>query len=143
MILKAKTRKVSGIDDITNELIKYGGPEIQQEITKLFHKIISHEKTPIEWKTSVSILIYKKGCKKDPANYKGITLLSSVLKLLIKILSQKINNHINIKQQQNFQQNRSTVDAIFILRQLVEKSIEFDKPLYVCSVDLKQAFEFA
>lgn len=33
------------------------------------------------------------------------------------------------------------MDAIFILRQLIEKSIEYNKPLFLCFVDLKQAFD--
>ncbi|XP_072757496.1 uncharacterized protein [Anoplolepis gracilipes] len=33
------------------------------------------------------------------------------------------------------------MDAIFILRQLIEKSIEFDKPMYLRFVDLKQDFD--
>ncbi|XP_048516533.1 uncharacterized protein LOC125502453 [Dendroctonus ponderosae] len=34
-----------------------------------------------------------------------------------------------------------TIDAIFKLRQLIEKSIEFNKSMYTCFVDLKQAFD--
>lgn len=37
--------------------------------------------------------------------------------------------------------NRSTVDAIFIVRQLVQKSIEFNKPMSVCFVDFTKAFD--
>jgi len=44
------------------------------------------------------------------------------------------------EEQQEFRFNRSTVDAIFILRQMIEKSIEFNKPLFVCFVDLTKTF---
>ena len=37
--------------------------------------------------------------------------------------------------------NRSTTDAIFIMCQIVEKSIEFNHPAYLCFVDLKKAFD--
>ena len=37
--------------------------------------------------------------------------------------------------------NRSTTDCIFILNTLVEKSLNTGKPLYVCYVDLRKAFD--
>jgi hypothetical protein len=95
-----------------------------------------------EWKTSITIPIFKRGSKKNPENYRGITLLNSIRKVLTKILSTKIIERVGIsEEQQGFYQNRSTVDAIFIIRQLAEKSIEFNKPPYTCFVDLKQAFD--
>ncbi|XP_044746344.1 poly [ADP-ribose] polymerase tankyrase-1-like [Coccinella septempunctata] len=45
------------------------------------------------------------------------------------------------EEQQEFRPNRSTVDAIFIVRQLVQKSIEFNKPMSVCFVDFTKAFD--
>lgn len=49
-----------------------------------------------------------------------ITILSNVLKLLTKILVIKISTKVGIsEEQQRFRPNRSTVDAIFILRQLM------------------------
>lgn len=45
------------------------------------------------------------------------------------------------EKQQGFRKNRSTIDAIFILRQVVEKAIELDKPAYLCCIDLTQTFD--
>lgn len=45
------------------------------------------------------------------------------------------------KEQQGFRKNRSTIDAIFILRQIVGKSIEYDKPAFMCFIDMTKAFD--
>ena len=45
------------------------------------------------------------------------------------------------EEQQGFRQNRSTTDAIFIVRQIAEKSIEFNHTAYFCFVDLTNAFD--
>lgn len=37
-------------------------------------------------------------------------------------------------------QNRSTIDAKFILEQIAEKIIENNKPSFICFVDLTQSF---
>lgn len=139
---KLKNRKSPGIDNITNEMIRYGGHELIIQIAHLFRVIEKTGRIPKEWKTSITMPIFKKGMKCDPVNYRGITLLSSVAKLLTKILTKKITDKVPMcEEQQGFRSNRSTLDAIFILQQLIEKSVEFNKPMFVCFVDLKQAFD--
>lgn len=107
----------------------------------LFNKILYARRIPTQWKESVTIPIFKKGAKVDPKNYRGISLLSVVQKLLTKILAKEIAQTGISEEQQDFKQNRSTVDAIFILRQISEKAIEFNKTAFMCFVDLKQAFD--
>ena len=43
-------------------------------------------------------------------------------------------------EQQGFRYNRSTIDAIFILREIAEKAIEFNKAAFMCFIYLTQAF---
>lgn len=95
----------------------------------------------MEWKKSITVPVFKRGIKTDPINYRGISLLSSTQKLLTKILDKEIEKTGISDEQQGFRQNRSTTDAIFIVRQVVEKAIEYNKPAYMCFVDLKQAFD--
>ena len=40
-----------------------------------------------------------------------------------------------------FRKNKSCTDAIFTLRQMVEKTIELDKELYVAFIDQEKAFD--
>jgi len=60
-------------------MLKNGGPSIQQKITILFKKIINTGIIVQEWE--ISITIFKKRQKKNPNSYRGITLLSSILKI--------------------------------------------------------------
>ena len=139
---KLKNRKSPGPDKITNEMLKYGGDELMIELSHLYSMIMSTGEVPQEWKSSITIPIYKKGEKKDPRNYRGISLLNTAMKLLTKIITQHLSSTVSInEEQQGFRQNRSTIDAIFILRQIIEKSIEFNKPAFLCFVDLTQAFD--
>lgn len=141
-VRKLKNRKAPGPDQITNEMLKYAGPEIEKVLTSLFQRIILNQRIPTEWKNSVTIPIYKKGNKNDPENYRMITLLNSTSKLLTKIMTTRITNSIKMsEEQQGFRPNRSTVDAIFTIRQMIEKSLEYQKPLFLCLVDLKKAFD--
>ena len=138
---KLKNRKSAGIDEIYNEMIKYGGSMLLKQIQILFNKILNEMDVPMEWKHSVTIPIYKKGAKTDTTNYRGISLLSTMSKFLTKIFEEEIADTGLCEEQQGFRKNRSAIDAIFTIRQITEKAIEFNKPAFMCFVDLTQAFD--
>lgn len=53
-------------------------------------------------------------------------------KLLSQIISKKISEIMEAgEEQQGFRRNISTEDAIFVLRQLTEKIVEYEKPLFL------------
>jgi hypothetical protein len=45
------------------------------------------------------------------------------------------------EEQQGFRKNRSTTDAIFTLKQIKEKAIEYNRIAYACFIDLTKAFD--
>ena len=139
---KLKNRKAPGPDNITNEMIKYGGPEMIKYLKLLYNTILETSDIPKEWHKSITIPIFKKGQKTRPENYRGITLLNTAMKLFTKILKEKLEAQITSREeQQGFRRNRSTTDAIFIIKQIKEKAIEFNTPAYVCFIDLTKAFD--
>lgn len=139
---KLKNRKSAGKDGIQNELLKYGGTKLTSELTKFINKIIQESRIPEEWRTSIMILLFKKGEKTDPNNYRGINLLCTTLKLTTKIISNKITSLTQIsEEQQGFRTGRSCNDAIFVIRQINEKSIEYNRPAFLCLIDLEKAFD--
>ncbi|XP_015189765.1 PREDICTED: uncharacterized protein LOC107073587 [Polistes dominula] len=77
----------------------------------------------------------------DINNYRGISIFSAVQKLMRNIPAKEIEQTGLSEEEQSFQQNKFTVDAIFILRQIAEKAIEISKPIFICFVDLQQAFD--
>jgi len=53
------------------------------------------------------------------------------MKLFTGILKERLETQItNREEKQGFRRNRSTTDAIFIIKQLKEKSIEFNNRLH-------------
>ena len=71
-----------------------------------------------EWRAGLIVPVWKrKGDVHDPGKYRGITLLSHVLKVLESILGGRIRR-------KGFRRGRGTADGMFTLRQLVEKRLE-------------------
>ncbi|XP_048516470.1 uncharacterized protein LOC125502436 [Dendroctonus ponderosae] len=136
---KLRNRKSAEQDGIQNELLKYGGQRLTEELTTVIEKIIYQHKIPDEWRTSTTVLMFQQRGMR--ANYRGINLLSTALKLTPKVITNKINNLKSLAdEQQGFISGRSCTD-VFVLRQIVEKSIEYNKPAFICFVDLTRAFD--
>jgi len=121
---KLKSHKSPGIDQIPAEMIKAGGRTIYLEIHKLIIYIWKKEKLPEEWKESIILPIHKKGDKTDCNNYWGISLLPTTYKILSNILLSRLipyAKEIIGDHQRGFRRNRSTMDHIFCIRQILEK----------------------
>lgn len=124
---------------IINEPLKYGGQHLVEELA-VFIKIIQKNRVPEERPTSTTIPMFQKRDKKFPSNFRGINLLSTSLKLTTKIITNKINRVTSLAdEQQGFRSGRSCTDAVFVIRQVTEKSIEYNKPAFICFVDLERA----
>jgi hypothetical protein len=79
---------------------------------------------PQQWKESIIVPIYKKGDKTDCNNYRGISLLSTAYKILSNILLARLTLYVNEIIGDNhcgFRRNRSTMDQILYIRQILER----------------------
>ena len=88
---------------------------------------------PDEWKESIIVPIYKKGDKTDCINYRGISLLPIMYKVLLNILLSSLITHaeeVTGDHQCGFRRNRSTTDHIFCNRQILEKKMGYNKAVH-------------
>ena len=142
-----KNNKAAGIDGILNEYIKCSIDLMVPLYTKLFNKVLDTGEIPDDWLTGLIIPIYKnKGSKSDTDNYRGITLLSCVGKLFTSILNQRLtefceNNHILKEIQAGFRRGYSTLDNIYVFKNIIELFKFKKKKLFCCFVDYKKAFD--
>lgn len=111
------------------------------ELTKLFQRHIRYGTISKGWRTRINITVFKKRSERRPTELQKKSAAPFYIKIANKILSKKLIYTVQISEKQRgLRTNRSTTDAILTLLELSEKSIQFDKPLFLRFVDLTKAF---
>ena len=99
---------------------------------------------PQDWKDSVLVPVFKKNDRLICDNYRCISLLSVPGKVLANSLLERLKQSVEpllLEAQCGFRSGRGTIDQIWLVRQLIEKSIEHDCAVHICFVDLEKAFD--
>ena len=117
---------------------------VQLEI--LINNVLDSGCFPSQWTEGIIVPLHKKGPEDDPKNYRGITLISCLGKLFSSVINQRIinwsnPNEISTDAQFGFKAGHSTIDAIFVLRKLIQRSFKNKKRLYCAFKDLQRAFD--
>jgi len=88
--------------------------------------------------------MYKKGDRLDCTNYRPITLLNVAYKIYAISLNQRLVDIIETElgdYQSGFRPNRSTIDNIFMIRQIIEKCYEYNTDIHNIFIEYIHAFD--
>lgn len=143
-IKEMKNGKAPGYDKITAEMIKNMGERGTQKLLEIFNKVWEEEKIPKDWEIGLIVPIYKKGDNKDCNNYRGITLLSTIMKLFEKIMEKRLRKEIEPKlteAQSGFRKGRSTQDHVFTIKEIIKRTLSRAKTVYLAFMDMEKAFD--
>ncbi|KAK3538108.1 hypothetical protein QTP70_029820, partial [Hemibagrus guttatus] len=140
---RMKSGKAVGPDDIPVEVWKCLGEAAVEFLTSLFNRVLESEKMPEEWRRSGLVLIFKnKGDVQSCSNYRGIKLMSHTIKLWERVVEARLRKVVEIcEQQYGFMPRKSTTDAIFALRILMEKYRDGQRELHCEFIDLEKAYD--
>ena len=140
---KMKNRRATGPSGIAVEMLKGMGEIGIDEMTEALRSIECGGGMPSSWKDSTTITLYKgRGDALDCAKYRGLRLLEHGFKLYEKVLEEKLRRITLVGNNQfGFIAERSTIGAIFTVRQLQEKYLERKRKLYHIFVDMEKAFD--
>ena len=119
-----KNKKSYGLDGISNEILNCCSPVIEPAIAGAFNKCIEERTFSKCLKIAKVVPIFKKGDRRNPENYRPISLLSSISKVFEKLLQSRMikfcekkcvisGNHYGCRS------NRSCIDAIVSITEFI------------------------
>ena len=143
-IKRMKRHKAQGVDGITSDIIKLGGPIVLTYLTNIFNNVLKTKQIPDSWHEAKIVILFKKGDPKDIKNYRPISLLSHSYKIFTRLLQTRIERSLDENQprdQAGFRKGYSTTDHLQALNQIIEKSNEYNLPLCIGFIDYEKAFD--
>jgi hypothetical protein len=146
-IISSLTPKTSsGFDKISNKLLKIIAPNIVAPLTKAINKSIHEGVFPQILKTAKLQPLHKSGDRALPSNYRPISQLSSISKVLEKTATKQFTAHLNREniissKQFGFRKQHSTIHPLLITRDFIEKSRNLGNFTILVTLDLSKAFD--
>ena len=142
--MEAKTSVDSS--GINMKMIKFLRYELAKPLAHLFNLSLNSGIFPSKLKISRTVPIFKSGDNTCCDNYRPISLLSSISKILEKIVANNLTSHLEVnnliyENQYGFLRNKSTVHNITMLTNKIAKELNERKFVIGVFLDLRKAFD--
>ena len=146
IIDKLKATKSPGPDNIYARLIKETKNIIISPLSLIFNESIKSGVIPEDWKLANVTPIFKKGDKRNAANYRPISLTSLIGKILETVVRDKIEDHLEKNKlirnsQHGFRKNHSCLTNLLEFFEVVSTNVHCNKPFDIIYLDFEKAFD--
>ena len=138
--------KAAGIDEISGKFLKDGSEILAKPISQICNLSIKKSKFPSQCKIAKVTPLFKKGSKTDPKNYRPISLLPIISKVIEKVVHEQTEHflhqsNVTFRYQSGFRRNFSTDWCLSYLNDKILNG--FDSGLFtgMILIDLQKAFD--
>ncbi|CAI5466175.1 unnamed protein product [Closterium sp. Yama58-4] len=138
------TGKAPGQDGLPKELFEQNWGLLGKEVLKLVEDFEKDALLPEPFMTAVTILLHKKGAREQLGNYRPITLLSVLYKLVAKVLANRIKKvlpQVISERQYGFIPGRRLADAVSTVADVIDAAAEGDEDWLLLLVDFQKAYD--
>jgi hypothetical protein len=141
---KGKPNKAPGNDGISQSFFKSTWSTIHHEIHEMINQQYTENTTTATQKQGIIVFIPKTKMPTRPSDYKPLTLLNSDLKILTRVIANRLtpiltkilstNQHCGL-------QNSSILQAVATVRDTIAYVEATNTPMCVVTIDFKEAFD--
>ena len=134
-------RKATGCDGIGPKILKTCASSLYKPLHYLFTKSLQYCQMPTDWLTHIIVPVYKSGDRSNIQNYRPISLLSYISKVLERIIYNKIISFVSHQitpYQFEALKGRSTCQQLLILLDHITNSGSQTDVIYL---DISKAFD--
>ena len=138
--------KAVGPDSISHKMLKSTKETIAKPLTMLFNRSLSENMFPYSWKIAHVIPFFKKEDPSIASNYRPVSLLSCVSKIMERIIFKHVYNYFHCndlfyRYQAGFLPGHSTVYQLLETYHNIVQSIDDGKLCCMVFCDLSKAFD--
>lgn len=146
VISNLKNKSSTGIDNISIKTLKLCSIEIAPQLACIINLSISSGIFPSSLKTAKIIPVHKNNDTHDVCNYRPISVLSAISKIIEKIIFNRMTDFLNLNSifcsnQHGFRSNRSTLTAACHFFEYVYHELDKRKHVAGLFFDLSCAFD--
>ena len=140
------TSKAAGIDMLPGRFLKDGADVLAKPVTDICNLLISLNKFPRAFRLVKVKPIFKKGRKTNVLNYRTVSLLRILSKVIENVVQEQTtkflnDNNIFYKYQSGFRSNHSTDLFLPFLNDKILKGFENGMYTGMILIDLQKAFD--
>jgi hypothetical protein len=144
--VKSIDSDAAGIDEIPLCFIKLLLPVILPSLTSIFNHIFTCSEFPQRWKTSIVIPVPKISNPSTLSDFRPISLLPCLSKIIEVIMARQMTQHINENNllsplQSGFRRSHSTTTAVLKVTEDIRMNLEKGQATVVVFLDFSQAFD--
>ena len=145
-IKELKPKTSAGSDLLSNNLIKLAVPSLAKPLLKLINLSLSTGYVPPQMTVAKVIPLFKDGSKELFNNYRPIAIISSVGKLLERVVSEKLTSYLESNEllsnhQYGFRSQHSISHPLLQFSKMIFDSLNMNKFNLSIFIDLKKAFD--
>ena len=136
--------KTTGSDGIPVRLLKVTADQIVPSLTILFNKSLWLGIFPRDWKLANIVPIFKKGKRNFVANYRAISLLPVISKVLERCVLAGLRHHMShliSREQHGFLAGRSCLTRLTSVLHYIGGQLDAGKQIDVTNLDMSKAFD--
>lgn len=143
---RLKRHKSTGIDNLPPGMLKDVAHQIAKPISHIINLSLRNGQIPFELKISQVIPLHKKGSINDPNNFRPISVLPVISKILEKAVHKQLieylehNNLLSVNQY-GYRSKRSTELATTLLTDTIRKEADHGMLTGAVFLDLSKAFD--
>ncbi|KAL6121049.1 hypothetical protein NUSPORA_02097 [Nucleospora cyclopteri] len=124
----------------------HGNTGLASAILHIFNRIFKTGQIPDSWNKSTIVLIHKKGDRKNLNNYRGITLINTLLKTFMKVMNNRLlhtheKSRLTGSHQIGFMPGIEGLSAVATLVEVAQRRMRNNLETWVAFLDLKKAFD--
>eukprot|EP00061_Rhincodon_typus_P011696 g36916.t1 len=145
-LMELKVGKSPGLDGIHPRVLKEMTGVIAKALVVIFQNLLDYGAVPAHWKIANVMPLFRKGGRQKMGNYRLVSLISVVGKMLESIIKEKIARHQDRiypigQTQHGFTKGRSCLTNLLEFYENIIHAVDNGDPVDVVYLDFQKAFD--